>query len=304
MGFKEWNEFRQYLILRRDAVKNRYGIRGKRYNTNLHADTHLINSLRYLDTHSQMLIKYMNNPAYPLRDRILSTFVYRVTGDYTYTRFFAKRSYMFDLPRIEILADSLDEPWYLIEPKYEIEIQNGRDLKVAVASLFGLWDKKEFRLHGKKASELYGELRESSIKGINDFLLSEFIYDLSYIEELKIKPDLIPVLDSRGLDSYKYITDKKELTEEEYIKFAEKVAVVHREFRFADVKEQVVIPADVSHMLIAFYCFRNKEQYPRREKRTRGHSIENVLIPRSLNDYIKSHTLYRETDRRVRRMLP
>ena len=186
MGFKEWNEFRNYLILRRDAVKNRYSVGGKLRNTNLQSGTHLINSMRYLDTQSQMLIKYMNNPAYPLRDRVLSTFVYRVTGDYTYTRFFAKRSYMFDLPRIEILADSLDEPWDLIDPKYEIEIQNGRDLKVAVASLLELWDNRELRLHGKKASELYRELRENSIKGTNDFLLSEFIYDLCYIEELKI----------------------------------------------------------------------------------------------------------------------
>ena len=303
MGFKEWNEFRKYLILRKDAVKNKYGIRGKKYNTNLQSGTHLINSLRYLDTHSQMLIKYMNNPAYPLRDRVLSTFVYRVTGDYTYTRFFAKRSYMFDLPRIEILADSLDEPWDLIDPKYEIEIQNGRDLKVAVASLLELWDNRELRLHGKKVSELYRELRENSIKGTNDFLLSEFIYDLCYIEELKIKPDLIPVLDYRGLDSYKYITDR-EFTEEEYVKFANKATLVHRELRFTNVKEQIAIPADVSHMLISFYCYRNKEQYPRRERRTRGHSIENVLIPRSLNDYIKSHTLHCETDRRVRRMLP
>lgn len=303
MGFKEWNEFRNYLILRRDAVKNRYSVGGKLRNTNLQSGTHLINSMRYLDTHSQMLIKYMNNPAYPLRDRVLSTFVYRVTGDYTYTRFFAKRSYMFDLPRIEILADSLDEPWDLIDPKYEIEIQNGRDLKVAVASLLELWDSRELRLHGKKASELYRELRENSIKGTNDFLLSEFIYDLCYIEELKIKPDLIPVLDYRGLNSYKYITDR-EFTEEEYIAFANKATLVHRELRFRNVKEQIAIPADVSHMLISFYCFRNKEQYPRRERRTRGHSIENVLIPRSLNDYIKSHTLYCETDRRVRRMLP
>ena len=303
MGFKEWNEFRNYLILRRDAVKNRYSVGGKLRNTNLQSGTHLINSMRYLDTQSQMLIKYMNNPAYPLRDRVLSTFVYRVTGDYTYTRFFAKRSYMFDLPRIEILADSLDEPWDLIDPKYEIEIQNGRDLKVAVASLLELLDNRELRLHGKKASELYRELRENSIKGTNDFLLSEFIYDLCYIEELKIKPDLIPVLDYRGLDSYKYITDK-EFTEEEYIAFANKATLVHRELRFRNVKEQIAIPADVSHMLISFYCFRNKEQYPRRERRTRGHSLENVLIPRSLNDYIKSHTLYRETDRRVRRMLP
>ena len=303
MGFKEWNEFRNYLILRRDAVKNRYSVGGKLRNTNLQSGTHLINSMRYLDTQSQMLIKYMNNPAYPLRDRVLSTFVYRVTGDYTYTRFFAKRSYMFDLPRIEILADSLDEPWDLIDPKYEIEIQNGRDLKVAVASLLELWDNRELRLHGKKASELYRELRENSIKGTNDFLLSEFIYDLCYIEELKIKPDLIPVLDYRGLNSYKYITDK-EFTEEEYIAFANKATLVHRELRFRNVKEQIAIPADVSHMLISFYCFRNKEQYPRRERRTRGHSIENVLIPRSLNDYIKSHTLYCETDRRVRRMLP
>lgn len=303
MGFKEWNEFRNYLILRRDAVKNRYSVGGKLRNTNLQSGTHLINSMRYLDTQSQMLIKYMNNPAYPLRDRVLSTFVYRVTGDYTYTRFFAKRSYMFDLPRIEILADSLDEPWDLIDPKYEIEIQNGRDLKVAVASLLELWDNRELRLHGKKASELYRELRENSIKGTNDFLLSEFIYDLCYIEELKIKPDLIPVLDYRGLNSYKYITDR-EFTEEEYIAFANKATLVHRELRFRNVKEQIAIPADVSHMLISFYCFRNKEQYPRRERRTRGHSIENVLIPRSLNDYIKSHTLYCETDRRVRRMLP
>ena len=303
MGFKEWNEFRNYLILRRDAVKNRYSVGGKLRNTNLQSGTHLINSMRYLDTHSQMLIKYMNNPAYPLRDRVLSTFVYRVTGDYTYTRFFAKRSYMFDLPRIEILADSLDEPWDLIDPKYEIEIQNGRDLKVAVASLLELWDNRELRLHGKKASELYRELRENSINGTNDFLLSEFIYDLCYIEELKIKPDLIPVLDYRGLNSYKYITDR-EFTEEEYIAFANKATLVHRELRFRNVKEQIAIPADVSHMLISFYCFRNKEQYPRRERRTRGHSIENVLIPRSLNDYIKSHTLYCETDRRVRRMLP
>ena len=210
---------------------------------------------------------------------------------------------MFDLSRIEILADSLDEPWDLIDPKYEIEIQNGRDLKVAVASLLELLDNRELRLHGKKASELYRELRENSIKGTNDFLLSEFIYDLCYIEELKIKPDLIPVLDYRGLDSYKYITDK-EFTEEEYIAFANKATLVHRELRFRNVKEQIAIPADVSHMLISFYCFRNKEQYPRRERRTRGHSLENVLIPRSLNDYIKSHTLYRETDRRVRRMLP
>ena len=303
MGFKEWNEFRNYLILRRDAVKNRYSVGGKLRNTNLQSGTHLINSMRYLDTQSQMLIKYMNNPAYPLRDRVLSTFVYMVTGDYTYTRFFAKRSYMFDLPRIEILADSLDEPWDLIDPKYEIEIQNGRDLKVAVASLLELWDNRELRLHGKKASELYRELRENSIKGTNDFLLSEFIYDLCYIEELKIKPDLIPVLDYRGLNSYKYITDR-EFTEEEYIAFANKATLVHRELRFRNVKEQIAIPADVSHMLISFYCFRNKEQYPRRERRTRGHSIENVLIPRSLNDYIKSHTLYCETDRRVRRMLP
>ena len=303
MGFKEWNEFRNYLILRRDAVKNRYSVGGKLRNTNLQSGTHLINSMRYLDTQSQMLIKYMNNPAYPLRDRVLSTFVYRVTGDYTYTRFFAKRSYMFDLPRIEILADSLDEPWDLIDPKYEIEIQNGRDLKVAVASLLELWDNRELRLHGKKASELYRELRENSINGTNDFLLSEFIYDLCYIEELKIKPDLIPVLDYRGLNSYKYITDR-EFTEEEYIAFANKATLVHRELRFRNVKEQIAIPADVSHMLISFYCFRNKEQYPRRERRTRGHSLENVLIPRSLNDYIKSHTLYRETDRRVRRMLP
>ena len=300
MIFKEWIAFKRYMLMRKEAFRKQYKLGGKWHFTSYSADLHLINNLKYLDRQSQNLIKRMNNPNYTLRDKIMSTFVFRVTGDYTYSRFFANRHYIFDLSSVEALADSLDEPWDIIELNYEIGIKNGRDLKIAVESLLELMD-KGYSFLNKKPSVIYRELKEFGILGVNGFLLSEFIYDLSYIDELNIKLDLIPVLDYRGKEVYLLITGYSDFVESEYEAFVERVLKSYTDVRARHWKEVYISPVDVSHMLIGYYNFRHKKL--KRKRKVREYNIEDIVLPRSIYDYIKSNRIYSEAHRRARRLL-
>ena len=300
MIFKEWIAFKRYMLMRKEAFRKQYKLGGKWHFTSYSANLNLINNLKYLDRQSQNLIKRMNNLNYTPRDRILSTFVFRVTGDYTYSRFFANRHYIFDLSSIEELADSLDEPWDIIKLNYEIEIQNGRDLKIAVESLLEIMD-KGYSFYNKKTSVIYRELKDFGILGVNDFLLSEFVYDLSYIDELDIKLDLIPVLDYRGEEVYLLITGYSDFKESDYEAFVERVLKSYTDVRARHWKEVYISPVDVSHMLIGYYNFRHKKL--KRKRKVREYNIEDIALPRSIYDYIKSNRIYSEARRRARRLL-
>ena len=72
------DEFKLYVLKRRDAFEHKYRIGNKTVGDLYRYD--LPNNLKYLDDMSQMFIRTLNTARVPLRDKILTVYVYRYIG--------------------------------------------------------------------------------------------------------------------------------------------------------------------------------------------------------------------------------
>ena len=116
-----------------------------------------------------------------------------------------------------------------------------------------------------------------------------------------MKLDLIPVLDYRGKEVYLLITGYSDFVESEYETFVERVLKSYTDVRARHWKEVYISPVDVSHMLMGYYNFRHRKI--ERKRKARKYSIEDIILPRSVHDYIKSNRVYNQAHRRARRLL-
>lgn len=303
----ELKEFYAYLALRKRAFEYKYKlIQDNRGYLQLRL-FHYPNSLKYLDLMSQWFIRNLNKGVATRRDKIITVFVFRLTGDKRLCRRYANSNGVFTLRGAESLCKALDRINKPLTTKYPISInrrgstglKKGEALRVALEEfLTALPDDLFFEW---KLSDIYDYLREQEIFCLNDFMAYQLSSDLSFINELHIKINLIKTLPETAREVYKKVTGKNRFIQKEFEDFVYDTMDKYRSMTFVSLKEKMVLPYDIVNMLLGYHYYTGNNSSAgfsryRNYPRIRAVKLDDISISRSMYEYYKTYGLHRQAD--------
>lgn len=288
------DNFKSYILLRRDAFEHKYGL--KELKDRPLARRHYPNNLKYLDDMSQVMIRTLNNHPVPLRDKLLTVLIYRMVGDSKVVRRYSNKKGVFELQDLHKLAQYLNRETTIIENKFSTPLTrtgitglSRGDFLLAVSCDF-LDKLPKDNFYRWKTSEIARQFYEfEKVYGIKYVTAYQLATDISYINELEIKIDFIPCVPDSARDMYKQITGRSYSTKA-YEKFTYEMMDWYIRQDFLDNKERLVLPHDITQMLIGYryYTFNQKGVLTRlREDTKTKRRLNGLVIARSMYDYYK-----------------
>ena len=286
VNMNKLEEFKLYVLKRRDAFEHKYRIGNKTVGDLYRYD--LPNNLKYLDDMSQMFIRTLNTARVPLRDKLLTVYVYRYIGHEKYVRRCTNEHDVVTIHQLEKIATKLNSAKAKLSPNYKspaIQVMT-RELNRGerfLASCADFIDKlPEDLFYGWKCSEIYRYYnKKCDVYGLSKFTAYNLATDLAYINELHIELDFINGCSPSMRKMYLEIVEKDRFNAQEYKKFAIDFMKWYLDQPFADSKERIITPNDVGHMLVAYYKLTRgmcKIRYP---KKTRV-KVSDLVISRSM----------------------
>lgn len=285
------DEFKLYILKRRDAFENKYDIGGKKIGDLYTKD--LPNNLKYLDDMSQMFIRTLNTVRVPLRDKVLTVFVYRLLGDEMFIRRLSSIHDVITIHELEKIAKKLNSSRSKLSPNYMSSViqlaQSGLSRgENFLASCADFIDKlPEDLFYGWKCSEIFKYYhKKCSVYGVNNFTAYNLATDLSYINELHIEIDFIRGTTETLRKMYLLITGEERFSISKYHEFAKDIMEWYIDQPFADSKERIITINDVGHMLLSYYKASVGKCMIRYPKRTKSNT-KNIVISRSMYEFYK-----------------
>ena len=285
------DEFKLYILKRRDAFENKYGIGNKTKGDLYNMD--LPNNLKYLDDMSQMFIRTLNTVKVPVRDKILTVFVYRLIGDEKYIRRLTSINDVVTIHELEKIAKKLNSSKFKLAPNYRSSVIHlpasglsmGENFLASCADFID--NLPEDLFYKWKCSDIFKYYNlQCNVYGINSFTAYNLATDISYINELHIEIDLIKGFTETMRKMYLILTGEERFSASSYYKFAQEIMEWYADQAFADNKERIITINDVGHMLLSYYKYsigKCKIRYP---KKTQP-KTNNIVISRSMYEFYK-----------------
>lgn len=250
--------FKKYILLRRDAFEYKHDLNELKKKNPLYRK-HFPNNLKYLDDTSQTLIRTLNNHPVPLRDKLLTVLVYRVVGDKKVVRRYANKKGVYTLKELEKkLATALNKDSLRLLNRYSTPLarkgitglSRGEFLLAVSCDFLDKLPKDNF--YKWKTSEIARQFVEfEKIYGIKYAMAYQLASDISYINELNVKVDFIKTIPENVREMFSYITGKPYRLED-YEKFTYEMMDWYSEQDFLENKERLVLPHDITQMLIGY----------------------------------------------------
>lgn len=290
--------FKQYILLRRDAFENKYGLKTIPKKELLLDRRHYPNNLRYLDATSQILIRTLNNHPVPLRDKLLTVLVYRMVGDKVVVRRYANKKGVYTLKELERFASYLDRESTRLTNRYATPLvktgitglTRGEFLLASACDFLDKLPPDNF--YRWKTSEIARQFVEfENVYGISYAMASQISSDISYINELEIKIDFIRTVPEKAREMYSMMMNTN-FRVEKYEEFTNEIISWYIEQDFLDNKERLIIPQDVTQMLLGYryYVMGTGGVLTRFRTPTNKKSrIGGIVIARSMYDYYKEN---------------
>ena len=283
--------FKKYILLRRDAFEYKHDLNELKKNPLYRK--HFPNNLKYLDDTSQTLIRTLNNHPVPLRDKLLTVLVYRVVGDKKVVRRYANKNGVYTLKELEKLATALNKDSLRLLNRYSTPLSRkgitglsrGEFLLAVSCDFLDKLPKDNF--YKWKTSEIARQFVEfDKIYGIKYAMAYQLASDISYINELNVKVDFIKTIPENVREMFSYITGKPYRLEE-YEKFTYEMMDWYSEQDFLENKERLVLPHDITQMLIGYrYYTMNSGVITRfRQEKKPKNLTRGIVIARSIYDF-------------------
>lgn len=280
--------FKKYILLRRDAFEYKHDLNELKKNPLYRK--HFPNNLKYLDDTSQTLIRTLNNHPVPLRDKLLTVLVYRVVGDKKVVRRYANKKGVYTLKELEKLATALNKDSLRLLNRYSTPLSRkgitglsrGEFLLAVSCDFLDKLPKDNF--YKWKTSEIARQFVEfEKVYGIKYAMAYQLASDISYINELNVKVDFIKTIPENVREMFSYITGKPYRLEE-YEKFTYEMMDWYSEQDFLENKERLVLPHDITQMLIGYrYYTMNSGVITRfRQEKKPKNLTRGIVIARSI----------------------
>ena len=284
---------KEYVLLRRDAFEYKYDLNGMKRNPLYRK--HYPNNLKYLDKMSQILIRTMNNHPVPIREKLLTVLVYRFVGDKDFVRRHTNKQGMITLKELNILAKKLDNEKTVLVHRYATPISkrgitglSRGEFLLAVACDF-LDKLPPDNFYKWKTSEIARQFIEfENVYGISYTMAYQLASDISYINELCIKIDFIKAVPERAREMFSYITGQPYRLER-YEQFTYEFMDWYANQDFLENKERLVLPHDVTQMLLGYrlYVFKGGLITRHRTESKPRNITRGIVISRSMYEYYK-----------------
>lgn len=291
-------DFKRYVLLRRDAFESKYGLKDIPKKELVLERRHYPNNLRYLDATSQILIRTLNNHPVPLRDKLLTVFVYRMVGDKMVVRRYANKKGVYTLKELERLAKRLDSENMKLMNRYATPlIKTGitglKKGEFLLASACDFIDKlPPDNFYKWKTSEIARQFVEfENVYGISHAMASQFASDISYINELEVRIDFIKSVPEKAREMYSMMMNTN-FRVEKYEKFTKEIMDWYIQQDFLDNKERLIVPQDVTQMLLGYRYFvigSGGVLFRFRTPKKAKSRIGGIVIARSMYDYYKDN---------------
>lgn len=283
--------FKKYILLRRDAFEYKHDLNELKKNPLYRK--HFPNNLKYLDDTSQTLIRTLNNHPVPLRDKLLTVLVYRVVGDKKVVRRYANKKGVYTLKELEKLATALNKDSLRLLNRYSTPLSRkgitglsrGEFLLAVSCDFLDKLPKDNF--YKWKTSEIARQFVEfEKVYGIKYAMAYQLASDISYINELNVKVDFIKTIPENVREMFSYITGKPYRLEE-YEKFTYEMMDWYSEQDFLENKERLVLPHDITQMLIGYrYYTMNSGVITRfRQEKKPKNLTRGIVIARSIYEF-------------------
>lgn len=284
-------EFKLYILKRRDAFEHKFGIGNKKGGGLYNMD--LPNNLKYLDDMSQMFIRTLNTVKVPLRDKLLTVFVYRIIGEEKYIRRLTNVHDVVTIYELEKIAKKLNSSKAKLSPNYKSAItqlaptglSRGENFLACCADFIDKLPEDLF--YGWKCSEIYKYYNtKCDVFGLNDFTAYSLATDLSFINELHIEIDFVKGSTYLLKKMYLFITGEDRFSISSYHEFAQEIMDWYIDQVFADNKERIITINDVGHMLLSYHKYKMNKCKIRYPKNTKVRT-NNIVISRSMYEFYK-----------------
>lgn len=287
-------DFKSYILNRRDAFEHKYKLKEVKNQPLLRK--HYPNNLKYLDDMSQLLIRTMNNHPVPVRNKLITVFVYRMVGDKTIVRRYANPQGIYTFAEVQRLARYLDKPSTSLTVRYTTPLSRRGITGLSkgdflLASLGDFIDKlPKDNFHKWKTSEIVRQFNEfEKVYGVSNFIGYQLATDISYINELEVRIDFIKAVPDSAREMYSYIVGKP-FRVQDFEKFTYDMMKWYQEQEFLDNKERLILPSDIVQMLLGYryYVNQGRGSVSRfrvvSKKRSR---ISGIVLARSMYGYYK-----------------
>lgn len=288
------DDFKSYILNRRDAFEHKYKLKEVKNQPLLRK--HYPNNLKYLDDMSQLLIRTMNNHPVPVRNKLITVFVYRMVGDKTIVRRYANPQGIYTFAEVQRLARYLDKPSTSLTVRYTTPLSRRGITGLSkgdflLASLGDFIDKlPKDNFHKWKTSEIVRQFNEfEKVYGVSNFIGYQLATDISYINELEVRIDFIKAVPDSAREMYSYIVGKP-FRVQDFEKFTYDMMKWYQEQEFLDNKERLILPSDIVQMLIGYRYYVNQGRGSVSRFRVvskKRSMISGIVLARSMYDYYK-----------------
>lgn len=288
------DDFKSYILYRRDAFEHKYKLKEVKNQPLLRK--HYPNNLKYLDDMSQLFIRTMNNHPVPIRNKLITVFIYRMVGDRTIVRRYANPQGIYTFAEVQRLAKYLDKPSTSLTVRYTTPLSRrgitglskGEFLLASLGDFIDKLPKDNF--YRWKASEIVRQFNEfEKVYGVSNFIGYQLATDISYINELEVRIDFIKAVPDSAREMYSYIVGKP-FKVKDFEKFTYDMMKWYQEQEFLDNKERLILPTDIVQMLIGYryYVKQGIGGVSRFRVVSKKRSmISGIVLARSMYDYYK-----------------
>lgn len=285
------SNFKLYLLKRRDAFEYRHS---KKKEVNDLARKSLPNNLKYLDDMSQTMIRTLNTAKYPIRDKLLTAFVYRIIGDERLVRQCTNPDGIITVKEVKVVADRLRKKGTKIRCNYVSPVKSAfttgmprHEYFLAVCCDF--IDKlPQDMFYGWSCNEICNYYSDVKVFGTGKFTNFHIATDFSFINELNIKIDLIRKVPVPIRKHYLRVTGRKRFSIDDYAEFVDDIMKWYIDQPFITPKERIITPNDVANMLIG-WTLSESSTCPSRKATTLKKQLSSIVITRSMYDYWKEN---------------
>ena len=246
-------DFKDYILRRHKCYEYKMGLTDQK--SYLYS-CELPNNLKYMDDMSQTMIRTLNHSQASLRDKVLTAFVYRFVGNEALVRKYCKNMDAITPEYLVKLGDKLNSlkeidvnynsPAVLAHKYY---MESGDFLMASCEDFLDKLPVGFFKT--QRLSQVFKYLTKKKVFGMDPYMCFLLATDLSYIDDLKLKIDLVPY------ETHIYRKYYEEFTGEHYTTqgFRDFVVDMCKWYSSQDffIKEELLVtPNDILHMLKAF----------------------------------------------------
>lgn len=281
-------EFKDYVIKRKKAFEKKHRILG---GNKILTDKHYINNLKFLDDTSQYLIRHLNSKKVSIRDKLLTVLVFRVLGNKSLAKSYSNKNKLYDMDRIYLLGKALKQdityPYRYISLLKKNPFESRGDCFFACVETF-IESLPEDNFYKWRTSQIFKHLVKSDIMWLTESMAYQLATDIAFINELRITLDFIPYISRGNKKILCYILGKKNLSMSQYKDFVLEIMQWYSKLSFADDIEKLIIPTDITQMLIGFKRYKGYgDSNTKRNGTKRIKRIGGLVITGSINEFFK-----------------